>query len=194
MWLCDQVQRTVNIQLRGTLTRSHRKEPATLGHPASHVTCFMYQPSMRCRGYLVIPLKNQGGVYGAWVPTAMWWLNIPAIPLIPTVILLMFSAGSHNPALVSMGHHCSRVELVTTVVVDHHSNNPTNDQAHCFPNVPLRDRERSSAASASEEKFEQLRSCSPIWLLHLIIRRPLSVGRAPALFVWSSSPLNSMES
>ena len=55
-----------------------------------------------------------------------------------------------------MGHHCSRVELVTTVVVDHHSTNPRNDQAHCFRNVPLRDRERSSAASASEEKVERI--------------------------------------
>ena len=55
-----------------------------------------------------------------------------------------------------MGHYCSRVELVTTVVVDHRSTNPTNDQARCFPNVPLRDRERSSAASASEVKVERI--------------------------------------
>ena len=70
----------------------------------------------------------------------------------------MSSAGSHNPILHtgSMGHYCFRVELVTTVVVDHHSTNPTNDQAHCFPNVPLRDRERSSAASASEGKVERI--------------------------------------
>ena len=56
----------------------------------------------------------------------------------------------------SMGHYCSRVELVTTVVVDHRSTNPTNDQARCFPNVLLRDRERSSAASASEGKVERI--------------------------------------
>ena len=68
----------------------------------------------------------------------------------------MSSAGSHNPILVPWGHHCSRVELVTTVVVYHDSTNPTNDQAHCFPNVPLRDRERSSAASASEGKVERI--------------------------------------
>ena len=96
-----------------------------------------------------------------------------------------------------MGYYCSRVELVTTVVVDHHSTNPRNDQAHCFPNVPLRDRERSSAASASEGKVEridltflsnqQVRAFAhsapalqsedymclipPIWLLHLITRQ-----------------------
>ena len=34
--------------------------------------------------------------------------------------------------------------------------NPTNDQARCFPNAPRRDRERSSAASASEVKFERV--------------------------------------
>ena len=55
-----------------------------------------------------------------------------------------------------MGHYCSRVELVTTVVVDHRSTNPTNDQARCFRNVPLRDRERSSVASASEGKVERI--------------------------------------
>ena len=55
-----------------------------------------------------------------------------------------------------MGHYYSRVELVTTVVVDHRSTNPTNDRARCFPNAPLRDRERSSAASASEEKVERI--------------------------------------
>ena len=55
-----------------------------------------------------------------------------------------------------MGHYCSRVELVTTVVVDHRSTNPTNDQARCFPNAPLRDRERSSAASAPEGKVERV--------------------------------------
>ena len=56
----------------------------------------------------------------------------------------------------SMGQHCSRVELVTTVIVDHHSPNPADDQAHCFPNVLQSDREYSSAASASEEKVEQI--------------------------------------
>ena len=55
-----------------------------------------------------------------------------------------------------MGQHCSRVELVTTAVVDHHSTNPTDSQAHCFPNVLQRDKEYSSAASASEEKVEQI--------------------------------------
>ena len=55
-----------------------------------------------------------------------------------------------------MGHYCSRFELVTTVVVDHRSTNPTNDQARCFPNAPLRDMERSSAASASEGKVERV--------------------------------------
>ena len=55
-----------------------------------------------------------------------------------------------------MGHYCSRAELVTTVVDDHCSTNPTNDQARCFPNAPLRDRECSSAASASEGKVERV--------------------------------------
>ena len=45
---------------------------------------------------------------------------------------------------------------VTTVVVDHRSTNPTNDQARCFPNAPLRDRERSSGAWASEGKVERV--------------------------------------
>ena len=56
----------------------------------------------------------------------------------------------------SMGHCCSRVELVTTVVVDHRSTIPTNDQARCLPNAPLRDMERSSVASASEGKVERV--------------------------------------
>ena len=51
-----------------------------------------------------------------------------------------------------MGHYCSRVELVTTVVVDNRSTNPTNDQARCFPNALL----CSSAASASEGKVERI--------------------------------------
>ena len=55
----------------------------------------------------------------------------------------------------SMGHYCSRVELVTIVVVDHRSTNPINDQARCFPYVLLRDMERSSTASASEGKVER---------------------------------------
>ena len=55
-----------------------------------------------------------------------------------------------------MGHYYSRVELVTTVNVDHRSTNPINDQARCFPNVLLRDKERSSAASASEGKVERV--------------------------------------
>ena len=55
-----------------------------------------------------------------------------------------------------MGHYYSRIELVTTVVVDHRSTNPTKDQARCFPNVLLRDMERSLAASASEEKVERV--------------------------------------
>ena len=55
-----------------------------------------------------------------------------------------------------MGHCCSRVELVTTVVVDHRSTNPTDGQAHCFRNVLQRDRECSCAASASDEKVEQI--------------------------------------
>ena len=72
------------------------------------------------------------------------------------MVLLMSTAGSYTPHTGSMGHYCSRVELVTTVVVDRRSTNPTNDQAYCFPNVPLRDRERSSAASASEGKVERI--------------------------------------
>ena len=56
----------------------------------------------------------------------------------------------------SMGHHCSRVELVTIAVVDHHSTNPTDDQAHCFRNVLQGNREYSSAALVSEEKVEQI--------------------------------------
>ena len=56
----------------------------------------------------------------------------------------------------SMGRYCSRVELVTTVVVDHRSTNPINDQARCFPYAPLRDMERSSTASASEGKVERV--------------------------------------
>ena len=54
-----------------------------------------------------------------------------------------------------MGHYCSRVELVTIVVVDHRSTNPTNDQARCFPYAPLHDMERSSTASASEAKVNR---------------------------------------
>ena len=60
---------------------------------------------------------------------------------------------SHTGA---MGQHCPRVELATTAVVDPRSTNPTNDQARCYPNVPLRDRQRSSAASASERKVERI--------------------------------------
>ena len=43
----------------------------------------------------------------------------------------------------SMGQHCSRVELATTAVVDHHSTNPTDGHAHCLPNVLQSDREYS---------------------------------------------------
>ena len=70
-----------------------------------------------------------------------------------------------------MCHYCSRVELVTTVVVDHRSTNPINDQARCFPNAPLRDMERSSTASASEgtvqrfdlnfQSHQQVRAIAP---------------------------------
>ena len=56
----------------------------------------------------------------------------------------------------SMGHYCSRIELVTTVVVDHRSTNPINDQARCFPYAPLRYMERLSTASASEGKVERV--------------------------------------
>ena len=45
-----------------------------------------------------------------------------------------------------MGQH-SRVELVTTAVVDHHSTSPTNGQ-----DVLQSDREYSSTAPALEEK------------------------------------------
>ena len=76
-------------------------------------------------------------------------IGIPAIPLILAVVVDV-QCGRPQSQTGSMGHDCSRVELATTVVVDHHSTNPTNDQAHCI----LRDRERSSAASASEVKVE----------------------------------------
>ena len=82
-------------------------------------------------------------------------IGIPAIPLIPALILLTSSAGSHNPILVPWVTIVSRIELVTTVVVDHRSTNPINDQARCFPYAPLRDMERSSTASASEGKVER---------------------------------------
>ena len=67
-----------------------------------------------------------------------------------------FQCGKPQSHTGSMGHYCSRVELVTIVVVDHRSTNPINDQARCFPNAPLRDRECSSAASASDGKVERV--------------------------------------
>ena len=43
----------------------------------------------------------------------------------------------------SMNRHCSRVELATTAVFDHHSTNPSDGRAHCFPNVLQSDKEYS---------------------------------------------------
>ena len=68
----------------------------------------------------------------------------------------MCSAGSHNPILVPWitivpGLNLQPLSLWIIVPPI-----PTNDQAHCFRNVPLRDRERSSAASASEGKVERI--------------------------------------
>ena len=74
----------------------------------------------------------------------------------PNYDLVGVQCGMPQSQTGSMGLHCSRVEFVTTAVVDHHSTNLTDGQAHCFPNALLRDRECSSAASASEEKVEQI--------------------------------------
>ena len=70
----------------------------------------------------------------------------------PSFDAVDFQCGMPQSHSGSMGHHCSRVELVTTVVVDHRSTNPITDQARCFQYAPLRDMERSSTASASEVK------------------------------------------
>ena len=124
------------------------------------------------------------------------------------------------------------VELVTTVVVDHRSTNPTNNQARCFPNAPLRDRECSSAASASEGKVERVDLNFPShqqvraiahsapalqsddsahvfdstnlvlasdhqakafdYATIVVVAEDRYQSNIPALFDWSSSPLNSI--